>query len=100
MTRILVVDDEEPIRRLVSSYLSDEGFEVEELTDGQAAVERIGRTPGIDLVVMDVRMPRLNGIDAEVVGSVGHTECPSIEINLRRNQGFKSSKISLPFAAS
>ena len=64
MSRILVVDDEEPIRRLVHSYLTDEGFEVEELADGEAAVERIGRSPEIDLIVMDVRMPKLNGVDA------------------------------------
>ncbi|MEM9466008.1 MAG: response regulator transcription factor [Actinomycetota bacterium] len=64
MSRILVVDDEEPIRRLVHAYLTDEGFEVEELADGQAAVERIGRSPAIDLIVMDVRMPKLNGVDA------------------------------------
>ncbi len=62
--RILLVDDEEPIRRLVSSYLIDEGFTVEELGDGAAAVERIDRQPGIDLVVLDVRMPVMDGVDA------------------------------------
>ena len=47
--RILVVDDELEIRRLVSSYLVDAGYVVEELEDGQAAVERFGRSPDIDL---------------------------------------------------
>ncbi|MEM9204682.1 MAG: response regulator transcription factor [Actinomycetota bacterium] len=64
MSRILVVDDEEPIRRLVHSYLTDDGFDVEELADGEAAVERMRRDPAIDLIVMDVRMPKLNGVDA------------------------------------
>ncbi|MEM9038159.1 MAG: response regulator transcription factor [Actinomycetota bacterium] len=64
MNRILVVDDEEPIRRLVASYLTDDGFVVEELADGQAAVERMDRGPDLDLIIMDVRMPRLNGVDA------------------------------------
>jgi len=64
MNRILVVDDEEPIRRLVASYLTDDGFVVEELVDGQAAVERMERGPDLDLIIMDVRMPRLNGVDA------------------------------------
>lgn len=64
MNRILVVDDEEPIRRLVASYLTDDGFVVEELADGQAAVERMERGPDLALVIMDVRMPRLNGVDA------------------------------------
>lgn len=62
--RILVVDDEESIRRLVASYLIDEGFTVEEVTDGRAAVERIERHPPIDLIVLDVRMPNMNGVDA------------------------------------
>ncbi len=62
--RILVVDDELEIRRLVSSYLVDAGYVVEELEDGQAAVERFEREPVIDLAILDVRMPRRNGIDA------------------------------------
>ena len=62
--RILIVDDEEPIRRLVASYLSDEGFVVEEAGNGRAAVDRIDREPPIDLMVLDVRMPELNGVDA------------------------------------
>ena len=46
------------------SYLIDEGFTVEEVTDGRAAVERIERHPPIDLIVLDVRMPNMNGVDA------------------------------------
>lgn len=62
--RILVVDDEDPIRGLVAGYLREEGFVVEEAADGQAAVERFDREPPIDLAVLDVRMPRLDGIEA------------------------------------
>lgn len=61
--RILVVDDEREIRRLVSSYLVDDGFIVEELDNGRAALERLGRGPDIDLVLLDIRMPELDGID-------------------------------------
>ncbi len=62
--RILIVDDERPIRELVSSYLRDDGFAVEELGDGAAAVERVDRAPLVDLILLDVRMPKLDGIDA------------------------------------
>lgn len=62
--RIVVVDDEGPIRELVASYLRDEGFEVEELVSGNALLDRADRKPDIDLVVLDVRMPGINGIDA------------------------------------
>lgn len=61
--RILVVDDEREIRRLVSSYLIDDGFLVEELDNGQAALERMSRGPDIDLILLDIRMPELDGID-------------------------------------
>ncbi len=62
--RILVVDDEDPIRGLVTGYLREEGYVVEEAADGRAAVERFDREPPIDLAVLDVRMPRMDGIEA------------------------------------
>lgn len=61
--RILVVDDESNLRTLVGSYLKAEGYEVAEAEDGEAAVTAVrNRQP--DLVVMDVRMPGLDGIEA------------------------------------
>ncbi len=62
--RILVVDDEEPIRELVASYLRDDGYLVEQAGDGQKAVERIQRSGDIDLILLDIRMPGLDGIEA------------------------------------
>lgn len=61
--RILVVDDEREIRHLVASYLIDDGFQVEELDNGQAAVERLDRQPVPDLIILDVRMPGFDGIE-------------------------------------
>lgn len=61
--RILIVDDEREIRRLVASYLIDDGFTVEELDNGRSALDRLGRGPDVDLVLLDIRMPELDGID-------------------------------------
>lgn len=61
--RILIADDEPEIRQLVSSYLIDDGFDVEEVADGEAVIQRLRRQPDIDLVVLDIRMPGLDGID-------------------------------------
>ena len=61
--RILVVDDEPDIRHLVASYLIDDGFIVEELANGRAVLERFKRDVNIDLVIMDIRMPELDGIE-------------------------------------
>jgi DNA-binding response OmpR family regulator len=60
--RILVVDDEAGIRELVGTYLRDEGFDVEEAVDGEAALERFRRQPP-DLVVLDLRLPGIDGFD-------------------------------------
>src|SRR3990172_5203363 len=60
--RILVVDDEAPIRELVRGYLEREGFEVEAATDGLAAVEAV-RASAPDVVVLDVMLPGLDGIE-------------------------------------
>ena len=60
---ILVVDDEDKIRNLVGSYLRSEGFDVLTADNGQAAVDAVRRHQP-DLVVLDVRMPGLDGIEA------------------------------------
>jgi len=58
-----VVDDEAPIRRLVSSYLQAEGWDVATATNGLEAIEAV-RERRPDLVVLDVSMPELDGIEA------------------------------------
>jgi DNA-binding response OmpR family regulator len=59
--RILVVDDEPNIRKVVTSYLRSEGFEVAEAADGEAALAAFDRTDP-DLVILDVMMPGRDGI--------------------------------------
>jgi len=60
--RILVVDDEASIRELVSAYLGKEGFEVDQASDGEGALETFGQvTP--DLVILDLRLPGIGGLD-------------------------------------
>ena len=58
--RILVADDEAEIRTIVELLLRSEGYEVIPVADGQAAVDRAGAD--IDLYLLDVNMPQLNGI--------------------------------------
>ena len=58
--RILIVDDEEGIRDLVSMYLEKEGFEVNSASDGQAALRKIEKNK-YDLFIVDVMMPKLDG---------------------------------------
>ncbi len=60
MFRILVVDDDAHIRRFVSTFLGMNGYEPIEAGDGIQALERI-EAHHIDLIVLDVMMPKMNG---------------------------------------
>ncbi len=60
--RVLVVDDEEPIRRLVRGYLEGDGFDVVEAADGPAALAT-ARSTRPDVVILDVMLPGLDGIE-------------------------------------
>jgi len=59
--RVLVVDDDAPVRRMLERSLAAEGFEVEAAADGGAALVAAERSAP-DLVVLDVAMPGLDGL--------------------------------------
>ena len=61
--RVLLVDDHDLFRTGLGALLEDEGFEVDDVSSEQAALDRIRRFPA-DLVVMDMNMPGMNGIEA------------------------------------
>lgn len=63
MYNILVVDDEEMIRKLVSKYAVFEGHTVDEAENGMEAVEKC-RSKKYDIVIMDIMMPELDGFSA------------------------------------
>ncbi len=58
---VLVVDDDAIVRRVVQGHLSDAGYRIFEAEDGQEALEVLERTGSVDLVIVDMVMPRLNG---------------------------------------
>ncbi len=59
---ILVVDDDPHLREVITDILTDEGYDVQQACDGQRALEQI-ETATPDLVLSDVSMPRLNGLE-------------------------------------
>ncbi|MBE6950278.1 MAG: response regulator transcription factor [Ruminococcaceae bacterium] len=62
--RILAVDDEPDLRSLLRILLKNRGYEVLEAASGKEAVELVRSEPRIDLVIMDIMMPGLNGVEA------------------------------------
>ncbi len=61
--KILVVDDERLLVKGIKFNLENEGYQVETAYDGEEAVD-IARGGGIDLIILDLMMPRLNGLEA------------------------------------
>ena len=59
--KILVVDDESRMRKLVKDFLEREGFHVIEAGDGQEAIEIFYENKDISLIILDVMMPRMDG---------------------------------------
>lgn len=59
---ILVVDDTASLRRMVASYLTQEGFRVVTAADGHEAL-RVARQEHPDLIILDLMMPEMNGYD-------------------------------------
>jgi len=63
--RVLVVDDDEVIRRLIAVNLQLEGFEVSTAVDGQDCLDKVAQI-NPDVITLDVMMPRLDGWETAV----------------------------------
>lgn len=61
-TRIMVVDDEAAVRKLVAAFLEREGFEVLQACNGKECLESLEAQPGCDLIILDWMMPKLDGM--------------------------------------
>ena len=63
MFKILVCDDDKEIVEAIEIYLTQEGYEVLKAYDGEEAIQTL-KKEHVDLLIMDVMMPRLDGIRA------------------------------------
>lgn len=77
--RILVVDDEPHIRRVLSSILAGQGFDVITASDGLQGLEMM-EASDVDLVILDLMMPGANGLEilSKIRTTPGKTETPVI----------------------
>jgi Response regulators consisting of a CheY-like receiver domain and a winged-helix DNA-binding domain len=58
---VMIADDEERMRKLVGDFLKKAGYRVVEAEDGKKALDALKEDPGIDLVILDVMMPVMDG---------------------------------------
>jgi two-component system cell cycle sensor histidine kinase/response regulator CckA len=61
MARILLVEDEPELRRLLAEALETHGFAVVQAGDGLEALEQLKAHPGLPLLLSDIRMPNMDG---------------------------------------
>lgn len=61
--KILVVDDDKEIVELLNIYLKNEGYEPIDAYSGKEALTKLSTNPNIDLMILDIMMPHMSGID-------------------------------------
>ncbi len=61
--KVLIVDDSRTARQQVKNALTDAGYDIVEAVDGNEGLQLLACTPDVALVLCDVNMPGLNGID-------------------------------------
>lgn len=63
-SRVLIVDDEPDIRTIVRILLSADGYDVLEAANGRQALEQLQNHTAVDLVLLDIMMPEMDGVTA------------------------------------
>lgn len=74
MARVLVAEDEQTVRDLVSRALTQDGHDVETAPDGAAALELLAAGRSFDLLLSDIRMPIMDGIALALAAARDHPQ--------------------------
>ena len=91
--QILVVDDGDSVRDIIRIFLEMKGFEVcGEAADGEEAIER-ARATKPDLIILDLAMPRMNGVEAASILSRTMPDVPIVLLTMYEN--FLGSSLTL-----
>ncbi len=80
MARILLIDDDRLVRQLLRTVLEDVGHVVEEATDGRQGLKKFHQEP-FDLVIVDIFMPRVDGLQTIIEMKESHPHMKSIAIS-------------------
>jgi two-component system, OmpR family, KDP operon response regulator KdpE len=91
--RVLVVDDEPPIRKLLRMGLATQGYQVLEASSGKAALELSGQKP--DLISLDLGLPDMQGLDLLRTIRTQHEGVPIVVLSSRGDEAAKVQALDL-----
>ncbi len=88
---VLIADDSSTVRKFVTFSLNAESLEVVTAVDGMDALEKISQTPKVDLIIVDLNMPNMDGYEfiQNVRGSEIHGKVPIIILSSERGEESK-----------
>ncbi|WP_114859601.1 response regulator [Azospirillum brasilense] len=92
--RVLVVDDEPPIRRFLRTTLSAQGYDIAEAEDGAGALEAVRRRPP-DLLVLDLGLPGIGGLEVIRRLRADGVAAPIIVLSSRADEAGKVEALDL-----
>jgi two-component system, OmpR family, KDP operon response regulator KdpE len=92
-TRVLVVDDEPPIRKLLRMGLSTQGYEVTEAPNGKIALELLARNP--DLIILDLGLPDIQGHELLRMLRARNESVPIVVLSSRGDEAGKVQALDL-----
>jgi two-component system response regulator MprA len=75
--RVLIVEDDARVARTLALMLGEDGYDVETAFDGAGAVGRLGREPALDAIIVDYRLPHLDGL---AVASYARSRNPKVHV--------------------
>jgi two-component system KDP operon response regulator KdpE len=91
--KILVVDDEPPIRKLVRMGLSTQGYQILEAANGKAALELLTQSP--DLIILDLGLPDIEGLELLRTLRARNESVPIVVLSSRGDEGSKVQALDL-----
>lgn len=91
--RVLVIDDEPPIRKLLRMGLSAHGYEILEASNGRTALATLAQNP--DLIILDLGLPDIQGLDLLRTIRSGNESVPIVVLSSRGDEAGKVEALDL-----
>jgi two-component system KDP operon response regulator KdpE len=91
--KVLVIDDEPPIRKLLRMGLSTQGYDILEAANAKASLELLGQKP--DLVILDLGLPDMQGLDLLRMMRARNESVPIVVLSSRGDEAGKVQALDL-----